>query len=139
MIRFAVRTTTAAAAPGWIWVVVHDSVEQLRAAATRYSGFDASDAAACFQNNEYRVRVDDDGRVTEPAGRYAGIMRILPEHGAGTIAHEATHAALAIYFRQHRIVLDLADGDIADEEVLCYTLGDLVRGITIKLLAKGVW
>lgn len=139
LIRFAVRTTTIAAAPGWIWVVVHDSVEQLRRAATRYGGGDHSDTAACFQGTGARMRVDDDGRVTVPASRFAGVMRILPDHGAGTLAHEATHAALAIYGRQHRVFLEPFASDMADEEVLCYTVGDIVRGTTIQLLAKGVW
>lgn len=135
MIRFTASTTHPYAPRGWIWVVVHDSVEQLQAAAARFSpGFDHGETEACFQAQAYSTDIDDDGRVVEPAGRYAGIMRLLPSHGGDVIAHEATHAALAIYFRQHAAWVP-AD----DEEPLAYAIGDVVRAISVEYIDRGLW
>lgn len=139
--RFNVRLEHPWSPPGWIRVVVYDDVEHLRRDAGRYSpGFDHSDTEACFQGRDYTVELDEDDRVTEPASPYAGTMRLLTEHGAATIAHEATHAALAMYARQHRGTLDLTEPEsIDDEEVLCYAVGDIVGGVVSALLQRGVW
>ncbi len=143
-VTFTVHTVMPASTPGWVRVVVHDTVEDLRAAATAYArrngdtDKDHSDTMACFQGREFRVRVGDDQNVDQPAGRYAGVIRLLPEQGVATLAHEVTHAAVAMYYRQHAAELAI-DRPMSDEEVLCYTVGDLVGGITTELKARGVW
>lgn len=139
-IRFTARTTHPWAPTGWIWVVVHDSADELQAAAKRYSAdVDHSETAACFQGRAFTVHVDDDGRLDVPAAPYAGVMRLLPEHGVATLAHECTHAALALYQRQHATDVGMTTGGMDDEEVLCYAVGDLVGAITVELKARGIW
>lgn len=142
MIRFTVHTE-APAPRGWIHVVVHDTTEELRAAAAAHSrraGVHTSldDAEACFQAAAYEATIDDDGYVTTPAAAYAGVLRLTPEHGTGVIAHEATHAALAIYQRQFKFTLG-GDDDMDDEEPLAYAVGDIVAGVCEGLVEHGVW
>lgn len=143
-VRFAVHTQNRQSPPGWIRVVVHDTVSDLRAAAARYArevgdhNHDHTETAACWQGRGFRVHVDDAGLVDEPAGAYAGVLRLLPEHGVATVAHECTHAALALYYRQHALEINVK-GPMQDEEVLCYAVGDLVGQIVVALRARGVW
>lgn len=120
-------------------VVVHDTVEELRAAATRYSPHaDFHDTEACFQQPAWSAHADDDGYIDEPGPTYAGVMRLTPDVGAGVVAHECTHAALGMLYRQHVLTIGL-DSPERDEEALCYAVGDLMRGVTNGLLERGVW
>ena len=143
MLRFAARTTHPWSPPGWIWVIVHDSRAQLQEHAVRYAterGWenDHRESEACFHSLPFRVGTNDEGGVTDPAPHYAGVLRMLPEHGVATLAHECTHAAIALYARQHAVTFD-AGGDMDDEEVLCYAVGDLVGTIAARLIKEGVW
>jgi hypothetical protein len=142
--RFTVHTRgdEHGAAPGWMRVVVYDDVEHLRSDAARYAvragEEDHDHTRACFQGYAFRLHVDGDGHVDEPAQPYAGVMRLwVGQMGWGTLAHEVTHAAMAMYYRQHALTLE-ADQAIACEEVLCYTVGDLMGGLVEALTDRGL-
>lgn len=139
--RFTVHLTHPCAPPGWIWVVIHPDIDRLRRAATEYSPeVDHAETEATFQPRPVEVHLDDDRRVDRPDVKYAGVMRLLPTHGVATVAHEATHAACAIYLRQYAGVLDFTDDpDLASEEILAYAVGDIVGGIATEMLRRGHW
>lgn len=138
------------AAPGWVHVVDYDDVEDLRADAMRYArrvtGEPLTDqdrvnfagAWALFQGPSYGATFDDDGYVTEPPDRYAGVIRLTPHTDVGIVLHEAVHAGWTIYNRQHRDRLT-DTGPIADEEVLAYTVQHLYADVVHTLASlRGV-
>lgn len=135
MIRFAARTTHPWALRGWIWVTVHDTVEELRIAAR--NGQDHSTALAVFQPAPIRISV---GPADETLPQqYAGLMRVTRDVDATILAHECVHAAAALWRRQRGLVVDLGDGVAEPEEAFAYVVGDLVGAVVGGLYRAGVW
>jgi len=139
MIRFAARTTHPWALRGWIWVTVHDTVDELRAAGEARSGEDQSAAAAMFQPEPIREHCAPDGTWTTLNSRYGGVMRLTRDVDGNTLAHECVHAAAALWRRQRSHVVDLEDDCGDPEETFAYVVGDLTGVIAYRLTELGVW
>lgn len=141
--RFTVVTSVhPLAAPGWFHVRVYDDVDELRAACQAHSP--APDAYAgtrgAFQATAFTVHTTDDGIVDVPAGRYAGVMRLMWDATGEEVAHEAVHAAAALVGRQSYVRLDFADDDsMPREETFAYTVGQVTAQVAAALHDLGAW
>lgn len=132
------RAKTPSEAGYWIYVVVHDSIDQLRTAARNHSGQDHAKAVACFQSSPTRWVVGEDGEFTIQGSSYLGVLRITKDQGVGIISHEATHAAAEWYRRESASPkLDLDDMD--QEERLALMVGFLVRSVVVGLIERKYW
>lgn len=120
-------------------IIVYDTVKELQKAGERHnyqvgisqSGFD--NAWGLTQSFD-AVNVYESGRVHRKPK--AGYIRFVKGHlGSGLIAHECTHAAIAIYKQDIAKTIP----DMEREEKLCYLVGDLMSKIVRKLYAKNAF
>lgn len=125
-------------------VVVYDTVKEMQTAGRRCrpdvkDGF--KDALALSQPR-FSFRIDAEGKETHSP--HAGMVRLVKgEMGAAVVSHEMVHMGLAIYRNDwHRSDWNEGLGDLdtmANEEVLCHIVGDLVRSATSKFWAAGYY
>lgn len=119
-------------------VYVYDTVEGLRAAATRFSPeTDFSQAAGTAQSYQ-RIRIDSDG--TEATLKSPYIVRLWRERlAAAVVTHELVHIAQQIYGDT------LAEGVLAEDvmhagnEPFAYLVSDLVDGLVDRLYDLGYY
>jgi hypothetical protein len=122
---FTIATTQRAFARRWWLIRVHDTLDQLRAAAARYHpGADFSECWACCQTAAYRTN----GRIVQYGGArgYTGVLRFAATHlTTEVVTHELLHAAVgtlrALGFPDVRLGRHVTDR----EEQLAYVYGEL--------------
>lgn len=112
----------------WCWVRIHDTVEDLRAAAHRFRPHHGRDwwaeCEGCF--HPAPIRVTASGEVKESANGYAGTLRLAVTHVTSEIvAHELVHAALCVYRMNVKADVRLGTGCGQREEDLAYICGEL--------------
>lgn len=137
MIRFQC-STTASGRRRTVQVHVYDDVERMRRAASQWRAKPDShyDRAEGVTHCVERRRYEPDGTVViHPS---AGIIRLWTGRlTTEVVAHEAAHMACGIYRMDHNG--NDPNEDMEDEEVLCYLVGELTRGIVNGLYRHGVW
>lgn len=123
----------------FVRVSVYDTVEELRAAAHRYT-----QSVGTYEEGEFshaygvthsfsRFHVMPDGSIgwSGPSASHIRLWR--GALGSSVVTHEAAHAAMGIYGQD---CLE-KDGPVHDsmdnEEIFCYLLGDLSRAIVDRL------
>lgn len=118
----------------WCLVRVHDTVEQLRAAAHRTAPWHGQDwwdgCVGCFQPSPVRMDAET-GAVID--GAYAGILRLAEGWvSAEIVAHELVHAALTVYRMNVSADVRLGDGCRRREEQFAYIYGQLYASFEAK-------
>lgn len=128
----------------YVRIIVHDTAEELRAAAYRYRDDtgDWTGTAACFHPADLRLRYDEDGTthdISDP--HYAGLLRLSRDKGLGTeqVTHECVHAGAAIYRMDVCTMIRLENGCGEREETLAYIVGNLAAAVCNALHDAGVW
>lgn len=121
--RFTISTDWAGVRRWWI-VKIYPTVGQLRAAACKYDH--RINPAEALGVTHHFMWIDKHQRLYFAPRGYAGIIRLTDEHlTADIVAHEITHAAIAVYrmdIDAHvRLGIELDEA----EEDLAYILGDL--------------
>lgn len=111
----------------WCLVRVHDTVEQLRAAAHRTAPWHGrawwAECVGCFQPSPVRIDAETGALVD---GAYAGILRLADGWmTAEVVAHELVHAALTVYRMNVTPHVRLGDGCRRREEQFAYIYGQL--------------
>lgn len=130
-------SSTATGERRHVRVYVYDTIEQMRAAATRFNGNDFAGAAAVTQSYR-RVRYDIDGRRIARASTI--IVRLCRERlGTTVVVHEMNHAAVAIYgssLNGNELAIDVLDNA---NETLAYLQSDLTGSLIRRLYALGYY
>lgn len=118
-----------------VWV--YDTATEMRSAARRFNGLDASDAGGVTQQYS-RVRYDLDGRRVARASTI--IVRLCREHlGTTVVVHEMNHAAVSIYgssLQGNELAIDLLDNA---NETLAYLQSDLTGSLVKRLHELGYY
>ena len=126
----------------YLQTFIHPDVDHMRKAARRYSGNDFSTALGVCHPAPVRERYDKatDTWTQTPYAHRAGIVRLVAGHVTTEIvAHEFTHAALAIYRMDVKADVRLSRGCADREETLAYIVGDLIASASNRLHAAGAW
>ena len=126
----------------WFWLLVYPGVDEMRRAATRYSGGVSFDGAlGCFHPAPERYEYGEDGDALPRGSRsFSGVMRLVSGRcQTDVVAHEATHAAAAIYRRNVEAEVNLGDDCDEREERLAYVVGDLVGALSTAMHEIGEW
>lgn len=128
----------------WIRLIVHDTLDDLRAAADRYrpKGDPGwwDNCAACFHPAPVRIRYgpNDEEQLIDTG--FAGVLRLTTERlDTEIVSHECVHAALACYRMDVTAFVHLGNGVGAREETLAYLIGDLTAGVSSALHRLGLW
>lgn len=118
-------------------VCVYDTVEEMRAAATRFNGRDCSDAGGVTQQTSL-IRTDTDGRRRVIDIRI--IVRLCRKYlGTTVVVHEMNHAAVAIYgasLTGKELAVDVLDNA---NETLAYLQSDLTGALIRRLYHLGYY
>ena len=120
-IRFVIQTSYIIK-PARVRVVIHDDVVGLQ------EETDTNDTGGLCQR--YHI----DGRKLEDNPTLATIHLHRQGLRTGVIAHEATHAALHIF--ELGKLGPISTEESANEEVFCYTVGDLISKIVQGLYKR---
>jgi len=122
-------------------IFIHDDLDDMRAAAKRYSGCSVDDALAVCQPAPLRIRYDNDGEPVDVSDQHwGGIVRLVAGHiTTEIVAHELTHAALVVYRMDINPDVRLGNGCRLREEHLAYITGDLIGAASTVLHDAGVW
>lgn len=124
---FYIRTATPPRR--WWQVRIHDSIEDLHAAAQRYNPKPASETwdGVYGVHQPFGTWVNrETGERRYPSNGFAGIIRLDAGHAtAETIAHELLHAALWCYRMNHQRDVRLGTDCGPREEDLAYIYGEL--------------
>lgn len=128
----------------WMRLIVHDTVDEFRAAAHHYRPEYGADwwapSVACFHPAPVRIRIGPDDSEQLIDHGFLGVLRLTAGHlGSEVVAHECTHAALAAYRMDVTTFVHLGNGCGHREETLAYLVGDLVRGTSNALHRLGAW
>lgn len=127
-------TVHEARKPLAVQVKIHNSVESLRAAATRYARRDDSLKEASYADTLgvcHRFHMANDP--------LCAIVRLAPPHiGAGIVAHEMCHAAVWMW-EIHNTFDRKLPLTCSNDEWFCWVLGELVHQTTVKLLDKNIY
>lgn len=108
----------------WWLVRIHDTLDQLRAAASRYDT--APDFSQAYAVCHTAGWITLSGATRFGANGYAGIIRFAATHLTGeVVVHELLHAACAVYRMVHAEDVRLGRGVSDREEQLAYILGEL--------------
>lgn len=110
-------------------VVVYDTLDEMRAAATRYNGNDVSDAAAVTQ-----ALVDQEGRAGAVTVRLA-----RGRLGSTVVSHEMHHAATALYGSRIGDRVSRAAHFTHFNEPYAYLFSDLYGKLIERLYALGYY
>jgi hypothetical protein len=126
----------------WIRVFIHDSPEELVAAAQRYSphmGFKEG-TLGCFHPVPTKRKYIDGEWVNTSHPSFAGVMRLWAgDVDAHIVTHEVVHAAAAIYRMDVRPIVHLGRECNVPEEDFAYIVGDLNAGLAIALHDARAW
>ena len=121
----------------YVRVYVYDTVEELRAAGTRFNGNDFTDTLGMCQCIN-RLYVDRDGRTTKHA--HTVIVRFCRPHlTTEIVVHEMNHAAVAIYgasLQGNELAIDLLDHA---NETLALLQSNLTARLVDRLHALGYY
>ncbi|MGE3463908.1 MAG: hypothetical protein AB7I04_18520 [Pseudomonadales bacterium] len=117
-------------------VVVYDTVEELQVAAARYRREEPGFFAQAQAVTQPRVHLSIAADGSERRYDGCGVVRLVKGQGAGILAHEMTHMALAIY-RDDMGRASLRN--MKNEETLCHIVSDLVIAANRKLWELGVY
>ena len=109
-----------------VWI--YDTLDEMRAACTRFNGADVSDAVGVTQ-----ARVNDDNTAVQP------IIRLARDWlGSQVVSHELHHAATAIWGAHVR-----ATGRDADlvhyNEPFAHLYSDLFAALARAMFRHGYW
>lgn len=124
----------------YIRIVLHETVADLQRAASRYRRNDFSNAAGCFHPAPAREHYDGTTWVNTTPKHWAGVLRLARDHlFPEVVAHESTHAALAIYRVDVAAYVQLGNDCGRREETLAYIVGDVTANVTDALHQAGAW
>ena len=127
----------------WFLVIVHDSVDSLRKAATRSSPNDPNgfaDSVGVFHPAPIRERYDKAAGKWRPVDWYMGSVRFSRGHlSSEVLAHEATHAAAHLYRRLWNKQGYIGDHCGDDEEAFAYLVGASLSVINDALHDMDAW
>lgn len=121
-----------------VQIIVYDELDEMQEAAKRY--IHASEGAFSYALAVSQPResypVYEDGSYGEPSTS-AGVIRFVKGYmGAGVVAHEMVHMALAIYRRDRKRA---PLGNMKNEETLCHIVSDLTARAVNKFYAAGLY
>lgn len=122
-----------------VTVKVYDDLDAMRAAADAYAARNGTSPPGNFGDAHgithafQAMTIGAGGEITDRSESAALIRLWRRRLGTGVVTHEVAHAAAAIYEQdwlpEHGPVHD----SLANEEVLCYLVGDLASRIVKRL------
>lgn len=128
-----------------VTVKVYDQLDDMRADAEAYARRNGSSPAGNFGDAHgvthafQRMTIGAEGQVVEQS-EAAAIVRLWRRRlGTGVVTHEVTHAATAIYEQDWLPDHGPVHDNLANEEVLCYLVGDLASRIIRSLYRYGMY
>lgn len=126
-------------------VKVYDDLAEMRAAAQAYADRTGTSAPGSFGDahgvtHAYQsLSIGADGQVVSQSDTAALVRFWRQRLGTGVVTHEATHAAAAIYEQDWLPGNGSVHDSLANEEVLCYLVGDLASRIVKRLYHYGMY
>lgn len=127
----------------YIRIILHDTVQELRKAAQRYTPYqDWSDIDGCFHNPLYKEKFDPKtGKWSQTSSRhYAGIIRLSKDFISDQpVVHECVHAATYIYRDNCWPVVTLGRECTINEETFALITGDLAEQVYSAMHRGKVW
>ncbi len=127
--RFRISTTGRVGPPRWWWVIIHESLKEMRHAGARWphnSETDFGEAEGLCQPINWWENDDEPGIRYYPETGYAGVLRFVTDHiHAEIVAHELVHAAVAVYRMNCSSDACLGEDYGDEEEDLAYIYGEL--------------
>lgn len=125
----------------YVRIVVHDTTDEMRRAATRYRGEDFGNAGGMFHPADTVIVRYPDGTWQDAADRhYAGVLRLSREFvSTEVVTHECIHAAATIYRMDVMTKIVLGNGCGEREETFAYIAGHLTARVCNALHDAGVW
>ena len=129
--RLRIRTTDRVGPSRWWWVIVHDSLEEMRRAGGRWPHNQTTEAelaeatGMCQPINWWENDAEPGVRYYPDTG-YAGAVRFTAGYVSPEIvAHEIVHAAVATYRMNCSADACLGEDCGDEEEDLAYLYGEL--------------
>ena len=130
---FTIRSQTAGI---WWTVRIHDSLDQMRATATRHRPRDNdldNTMGLCQPTNYWE---DEDG-LCPPPHNYGGIIRYAADWLDDEVfLHEIVHAAAASYRHMGRLNVNLGRDCGRNEELFAHIYGELAADLLWKLRGR---
>lgn len=129
----------------FVRVSVYETAEELRAAADRYNKRIGAytpgefDHAHGVTHSFWSVLIDGDGKEVRTGPSAAHIRLYRGALGMAVVTHEVAHAALAIYRQDCFGEQGSVHGDMEQEEVACYLIGELAARVVSGLYRYGFY